>query len=169
MKETEENKEIKKSKKEKKNEELITLMEELASEKEKNLRFQAEFANYKRRREEETTSMFKYAGEDIIINILPVIDNFERAIKLDDNDLTDEISKFLAGFKMIYGNFIDILNRSEVKEIEADGKEFDPNYHQAVLTEKNENKPAGVVLEVLQKGYLYKDKIIRPAMVKVNE
>jgi molecular chaperone GrpE len=113
--------------------------------------------------------MFKYADEDFISKLLPVIDNFERAIKLDDHDLTDELSKFLAGFKMIYGNLIDILNKSEVKEIEALGIEFNPNYHQAVIMEKNENKPAGVVLEVLQKGYMYKDKVIRPAMVKVNE
>ena len=161
--------ETKKTKKTKVSEEIINLMEELAAEKEKNLRVQAEFINYKRRREEEIANMFKYASEDMIISLLPVIDNFERAIKLDDNDLTDEISKFLAGFKMIYGNFVDVLNKSEVKEIEADGQEFNPNYHQAVLTEKDENKPAGVILEVLQKGYLYKEKVIRPAMVKVNE
>lgn len=162
-------KDNKKNKKEKQNEEVISLMEEVASLKEKNLRTQAELVNFKRRKEDEVSSMFKYASEDVFINLLPVIDNFERAIKLDDNDLTDEISKFLSGFKMIYGNFIDILNKNEVKEIDAGGKEFDPNFHQAVLTEKDENKPAGVVLEVLQKGYLYKDKVIRPAMVKVNE
>ncbi|MDD2208624.1 MAG: nucleotide exchange factor GrpE [Bacilli bacterium] len=164
-------KEIKKAKvkKSKVSEEIISLKEELGLEKEKNLRVQAELVNYKRRRDEEVAGMFKYASEDIIISLLSVIDNFERAIKLDDNDLTDEISKFLAGFKMIYGNFIDILNKNEVKEIEADGLEFNPNFHQAVLTEKDENKPAGVVLEVLQKGYLYKEKVIRPAMVKVNE
>ena len=163
------NVEVKKSKKEKKKDELILLQEELASEKEKSLRVQAEFVNFKRRKEEETSSMLRYANAEVFENLLPVIDNFERAIKLDDNDLTDEISKFLSGFKMIYGNFIDILNKNEVKEIEASGLEFDPNFHQAVLTEKDENKPGGVVLEVLQKGYLYKDKVIRPAMVKVNE
>ncbi|MDD4187396.1 MAG: nucleotide exchange factor GrpE [Bacilli bacterium] len=169
IEETEIKEEKKKSKKNKVNEEIILLKEELGLEKEKNLRVQAELVNYKRRRDEEVANMFKYASEDIIISLLPVIDNFERAIKLDDNDLTDEISKFLAGFKMIYGNFIDILNKNEVKEIEADGLEFNPNFHQAVLTEKDENKPAGVVLEILQKGYLYKEKVIRPAMVKVNE
>ncbi|NLL02297.1 MAG: nucleotide exchange factor GrpE [Mollicutes bacterium] len=150
-------------------ENFTILNTELANEKDKNLRVQAEFMNYKRRREEEISLMFKYADEDFISKLLPVIDNFERAIKLDDHDLTDELSKFLAGFKMIYGNLIDILNKSEVKEIEALGIEFNPNYHQAVIMEKNENKPAGVVLEVLQKGYMYKDKVIRPAMVKVNE
>ena len=70
---------------------------------------------------------------------------------------------------MIYTSFVNILNDIDVKEIEADGLEFDPNFHQAVLTEKDANKPSNVILEVLQKGYTYKDKVIRPAMVKVNE
>ncbi len=169
MEDKKEVKNTKKTKKEKPNEEVINLMEELATEKEKNLRIQAELINYKKRKEDEVANLFKYASEDIVCSLLPVIDNFERAIKLDDNDLTDEISKFLSGFKMIYSNFIEILNNNEIKEIDASGMEFDPNFHQAVLTEKAENKPAGVVLEVLQKGYLYKDRVIRPAMVKVNE
>lgn len=145
------------------------LNEQLTIEKEKALRAQAEMLNYRKRKDEEMTQRLKYANEDLIISLLQVIDNFERAIKLDDNDLADELSKFLSGFKMIYGNLVNILNSNEVTEIEADGLEFDPNVHQAVLTEKDENKPAGVILEVLQKGYKYKDKVIRPAMVKVNE
>ena len=124
---------------------------------------------YIKRKEEETSNLLKYANEDLVSELLPVIDNFERAIKMDNDDLSDEVSKFLEGFKMIYGNLINILNKLDVKEIEASGIEFDPNYHQAVLTEKDESKPSGVVLEVLQKGYMYKDKVIRPAMVKVNE
>ena len=113
--------------------------------------------------------MLKYSQEDIILEILPIIDNFERAIKLDDNNLEDELSKFLNGFKMIYTNLIEVLNKYEVKEIEALGKEFDPTYHQAVLTDKDESKASGTILEVLQKGYMYKDKVIRVSMVKVNE
>ena len=105
----------------------------------------------------------------MIKELLSVVDNFERAIKLDDNDLSDELSKFLSGFKMIYTNVIDILNKFEVKEIEAEGLEFDPKVHQAVLMEHDDTKPSGVVLEVLQKGYMFKDRVIRPAMVKVNE
>lgn len=145
------------------------LKEELQKEKEKNMRIQAEMINYKKRKEEETSNLLKYANEDLVSELLPIIDNFERAIKMDNDDLSDEVSKFLEGFKMIYGNLINILNKLDVKEIEASGIEFDPNYHQAVLTEKDESKPSGVVLEVLQKGYMYKDKVIRPAMVKVNE
>lgn len=149
--------------------ELDKAKKELALTQEKALRANAEMMNFKRRKEEETSYMLKYASEEVIKSLLPVIDNFERGIKLDDNDLSDEVSKFLSGFKMIYSNFVGILNKFEVKEIEASGVEFDPNYHQAVLMEHDENKPSGVVLEVLQKGYMYKDKVIRPAMVKVNE
>lgn len=145
------------------------LKEELQKEKEKNMRIQAEMINFKKRKEEETSNLLKYANEDLVSELLPVIDNFERAIKMDNDDLSDDVSKFLEGFKMIYGNLINILNKLDVKEIEASGIEFDPKYHQAVLTEKDESKPSGVVLEVLQKGYMYKDKVIRPAMVKVNE
>ena len=153
----------------KKNKEIEELQQQVASFKEMLLRNQAELQNYKRRREEETAKMMKYKDEDLIKEFLVVLDNFERAIKMDDDDLTDEVSRFLEGFKLIYSNTINILNKFEVKEIDAEGVEFDPDYHHAVLTERDENKPAGVVLEVLQKGYMYKDKVIRPAMVKVNE
>ena len=153
----------------KKNKEIEELQQQVASFKEMLLRNQAELQNYKRRREEETAKMMKYKDEDLIKEFLVVLDNFERAIKMDDDDLTDEVSRFLEGFKLIYSNTVNILNKYEVKEIEAEGVEFDPDYHHAVLTEHDENKPAGVVLEVLQKGYMYKDKVIRPSMVKVNE
>ena len=141
----------------------------LNEEKAKNMRISAEMINFKKRKEEELSNYLKYANEDIITDLLSVVDNFERAIKMDSKDLTDELSRFLEGFKMIYTNLINILNKCEVKEISAEGVEFNPSFHQAVLTEKDENKPSGVVLEVLQKGYMYKDKVIRPAMVKVNE
>lgn len=167
-------KEEKKNKKENKElkhleEENHKLKNDLKESSEKVLRLAAEMQNYKKRNETEKSNMLKYANEDLAKSLLPILDNFERAIKLDDNDLSDEVSKFLSGFKMIYGSFVNVLNNIEVKEIECDGLEFDPVYHQAVLTEKDENKPSGVILEVLQKGYMYKDKVIRPAMVKVNE
>ena len=133
------------------------------------LRNQAELQNYKKRKEEETAKIMKYKNEDLIKEMLTIIDNFERAIKMDNQDLSDEVSKFLSGFKLIYTNMLNILERYDVKEINAEGIEFDPNFHHAVLTEHDETKPAGVVLEVLQKGYIYKDRVIRPAMVKVNE
>ena len=152
------------------NEDLIEdLTKEINILKESLLRNQAELQNYKRRKDEETSKIQKYKNEELIKELLPIVDNFERAIKMDDNDLSDEVSKFLSGFKLIYGNTINVLNKYDVKEIKAEGVEFDPNYHHAVLTEHDETKPEGVVLEVLQKGYTYKDRVIRPAMVKVNE
>lgn len=149
--------------------EIEKLKQALNASNDKAIRAQAEMMNFKRRKEEETSSMLKYANEDVLKSLLPVVDNFERAIMLDDNDLSDEVSKFLSGFKMIYTNVLDIFNKFEVKEIEAEGIEFDPRVHQAVLMEHDDSKPHNVVLEVLQKGYIYKDRVIRPAMVKVNE
>ena len=133
------------------------------------LRNQAELMNYKRRKDEEVSRMLKYSEEDIIRQFLPILDNFERAIKMDDDNLDDEVSKFLEGFKMVYTQINNMLDKFEVKEIEAFGKEFDPTYHQAVMKESNPDKESGIVLEVFQKGYMYKDRVIRPSMVKVNE
>ena len=149
--------------------EVEALNKEIFNLKEALLRNQADLQNFKRRKEEETERFNKYKNEELVKELLPIVDNFERAISMDDNDLADEVSKFLAGFKLIYTNTVNILNKYEVKEIKAEGVEFDPTYHHAVLTDHDENKPAGVVLEVLQKGYMYKDRVIRPAMVKVNE
>ena len=81
----------------------------------------------------------------------------------------EENQEFLKGFKMIYNSILNILNDNGVVEIEAENKEFDPNYHQAVFTEQRDGVETGMVIEVLQKGYLLKDKVIRPAMVKVSE
>ena len=159
----------KKSKKDLENEKITLLENKINELDDKNKRIQAEFMNYRNRTESEISSMFKYEGEKLIVETLGVIDDFERAIKLDDNDLSDEVSQFLKGFKMIYTRLYGILTSMEVKEIECEGKEFDPVFMQAVLTEHDEAKPENVVLEVLQKGYIYKDRVIRPAMVKVNE
>lgn len=133
------------------------------------LRNQAELINFKRRKEEETSRLLKYAEEDVMLGFLPILDNIERAINMDDDDLDDEVSKFLEGFKMIYASIKNLLEKFEVKEIECLNMPFDPTYHQAMFTGKDDNYESGIVLEVLQKGYIYKDKVIRPSMVKVNE
>ena len=133
------------------------------------LRGQAELLNYKKRKDEETARILKYAETDILEGFLPILDNFERAISMDDNNFGDETSKFLEGFRMVYKQTKALLEKFEVKEIECLGKEFDPTYAQAVTVEKDETKDSGVVLEVLQKGYMYKDRVLRIAMVKVNE
>ncbi len=135
----------------------------------KYLRLQAEFVNMRNRNEQEKANLLKYEGEKVIKEFVAITDDFERAIKMDDNDLSDEVSKFLSGFKIIYSNMIQTLERNEVKEIDCLGKEFDPNYEEAVMVEHDETKPENVVLEVFTKGYMYKDKVLRHAMVKVNK
>ena len=160
---------IEKKKKHDKNcKEIETLKSRIKELEEKILYKDAELINYRKRKDDEVSNMLKYANSDMIIPILTIVDDFERAISLDDNILDDEVSKFLSGFKMIYTRLKKILDDFEVKEIDALNKEFDPKYHQAVFTVKDDRGP-NIVLEVLQKGYMYKDKVIRPAMVKVSE
>lgn len=151
------------------NKKIEELEKKLKEAEEKVLRTQAEMINFRKRKEEETARMLKYSNEDMIKELLPIIDNFERAINMDDDNLEDEVSKFLKGFKMIYCNLNSVLEKEEVKEIEALNKEFDANVHHAVMKEKVKDVESNVVIEVLQKGYMYKDKVIRPAMVKVSE
>ena len=146
-----------------------TLNKKIKELEEKMLYKDAELINYRKRKDDEVSNMLKYANSDIILELLSIVDDLERAIKIDDEVLDDELSKFLSGFKMIYTNLVSILEDFEVKEIDCKGLEFDPNKMEAVLTDSDKNLPSNVVIEVLQKGYTYKDKVIRVAMVKVNE
>ena len=162
----------KKNKKEEKNKykEIIEkLKEENKKKEEEVLIAKADLINYRKRKDEEVTRMLKFCNEDLIKQILPILDNFERAIKLDDNNLEDEVSKFLEGFKMIYCNMQNVMGSFEVKAVDKINVPFDPVYHNAILMEKVEGVESGMIVEVLQKGYIYKDKVIRPAMVKVSE
>jgi molecular chaperone GrpE len=145
------------------------LNEKIKDLEERILRNQAEMMNFKRRKEEETEQFLKYANMELIREILPILDNFERAINMDDDNPDDEVSRFLEGFKMIYDKLKQVLFNSGVEEIEALGNKFDPNFHEAVMTEEDETQEEGTVLEVLQKGYKLEGRIIRPAMVKVNK
>ncbi len=146
------------------------LIEEKNALSDKILRLNAEMQNMNRRFNEEKANIYKYDGEKLIKEILPIIDNFERAISLDDDDdLTDDLSKFLSGFKMIYTSLLSTLNVIGVKEIDAMGKQFDPNTMEAIMTSNIIEEEPGIVVEVMQKGYTYNDKVIRVAMVKVNE
>lgn len=151
------------------NDERELLSKRIKELEENLLRNQAELMNYKRRKEEETNRIIKYAEEDILKGFLPILDNFERAIDMDDENMDDEVSKFLEGFKLMYKQIKELLDKFEVKEIEALGNEFDPGTSQAVVMDKDDSKESGVVLEVFQKGYMYKDRVLRTAMVKVNE
>lgn len=135
----------------------------------KILRLNAEMQNMNRRFNEEKSNIYKYDGEKLIKDLLPIIDNFERAINLDDENLNDELSKFLSGFKMIYSSLLSTMNAIGVHEIECMGKQFDPNKMEAIMTTNIMEEEQNTVVDVLQKGYMYNDKVIRVAMVKVNE
>lgn len=150
-------------------EKLKKAMKEIDDLNEENLRVKAELVNYRKRKDEEVTRMLKYANEDLVEELLPAIDNLERAIKLETEDASEEVKKYLAGVKMIYCNAIAALEKYGVKAIDGNNKPFDPTYHQAVMAETREGVEPGMVLDVLQKGYLLKDKVIRPAMVKVSQ
>lgn len=158
-----------KKKKDKHEDKLNEAYNMISSLEDKLLREKAEMINYRKRKEEETNRLLKYANEDIAKELLEVVDNFERAIDYDVENSSEETKKFLSGFKMIYCNLESILERFEIKAIDGKDKPFDPTYHQAVMTEKVEGVENGMVVEVLRKGYLLKDKVIRPAMVKVSE
>ena len=145
------------------------LLEENQALKDKYLRVNAEMQNMRRRMEEEKANLLKYEGEGLIKSLLPIVDNFERAIKMDDANLEDEVSKFLEGFKMIYGNLSSTLNGYEVEVMDVLNKPFDPNTMEAVMVEEVEGVEPNIVVDVLQKGYTYKGKVIRHAMVKVSK
>ena len=146
-----------------------TLNKKIKELEEKMLYKDAELINYRKRKDDEVSNMLKYANSDIILELLSIVDDLERAIKIDDEVLDDELSKFLSGFKIIYSKLVNLLNNFEVKEIDTLNKEFDPSFHQAVMTKKIENVKTGTVIDVLQKGYMYKDRVIRPSMVIVAE
>lgn len=145
------------------------LLDKIQELEEKLLRNQADTINYRKRKDEEMMKFVKYANEGLVIEILPLLDNFERALSMDDSKMDDEVSKFLKGFKMIHDNFVSTLTKFSVKEINGINKPFDPIYHEAVLKEAVDGVEPGMVTQVLQKGYLLNDKVIRPAMVKVSE
>lgn len=164
-----EDKHDKKKEKNKYKEEINKLTEKLKQAEQDVLVAKADLINYRKRKDEEIVRMLKFCNEDLIKQMLPILDNFERAIKLDDSNLEDEVSKFLEGFKMIYSSMQGVMGNFEVKPIDGANKPFDPVYHNAIMVEHRDGVEPGMVLEVLQKGYIYKDKVIRPAMVKVSE
>lgn len=154
----------------KKNKEIIKKLEkEIKELEEKNKYTQAELINYRKRKDEEVSNFKKYCNQDIITDLIPIIDNFERAIKMDDNDLTDELSKFLQGFKMMYASLCEVLKKYGVEEISRQGEEFDSSLEEALMTDNIDDMEDDIVSEVLLKGYKLRDRVIRPASVKINK
>lgn len=131
-------------------------------------RLSADFQNYKRRMEKEKNDIYKFGSEKIVVDILPIIDNFERAIEsAKSND--EESDGLLSGIEMIFKQFTDVMKKHGVEEIDALEKEFDPNLHHAVMQEECDEVESDIVIDVLQKGYILNSKVIRPSMVKVSK
>jgi molecular chaperone GrpE len=143
------------------------LEKKLADFENRYLRLQADFDNFRRRSRMEAEANEKYRAQKLIIDILPAVDNFERALVMEvDNDQAKSLKQ---GMEMVYRSLLDALSKEGLQQIEAVGKEFDPHFHQAVMQGNDENFSSNIVIEEFQKGYLLKDKVIRPSMVKVNQ
>lgn len=126
------------------------------------MRLMADFQNYKRRVEKEKSDIYAYANEKVVTELLTVLDNFERALGHECND-----ECFKEGMDMIFKQLFDALEKSGLAEIPALGEDFDPSFHNAVMTEDTDEYESGKVSGVLQKGYTLNGKVIRPTMVKV--
>lgn len=135
------------------------------AESERYMRLMAEFQNYKKRAAKEKADTLQYANEKIVGDLLPVIDNFERALATE----TDDLEGYAKGMQLIFEQFMKALENAGVEEIKAMDEEFDPNVHNAVMTENIEDKDDGKITKVLQKGYKLRDKVVRPSMVAVNK
>lgn len=138
------------------------LIEEL---KDKNARLMAEFENFRKRNEKEKAAMFEVGSKSVIEKMLPVLDNFERGFKTLSEE--DKETPFAQGMELVYKQLVSSLEEIGVKPIEAVGKEFDPNLHNAVMHEDNDEVGENIVVEEFQKGYTYRDSVVRFSMVKV--
>jgi len=148
--------------------EVGTLKEQLAAEKDRFLRLSAEFENYKKRKQREIDEFKKFANETIFRQILPVVDNLERAIASADTN-SGEGTNLLEGVKLTHKDILKLLEMFSVKVIKAGNEPFDPNFHQAVTRQETDEFPENTVTAVLQNGYLLHDRLIRPAMVVVSK
>jgi molecular chaperone GrpE len=133
------------------------------------MRSQAELVNYRKRKDEETSNLLKYANQDLVVDLVPVLDNLERAVNTDESQLDEKSKKYLQGFKLLCTNFKDTLKKYGVEEIPAVGVEFDPMIHEALMTKSDPTKKEDEVLECLMRGYTLKGKVVRPSKVVVNK
>ena len=164
---SEENKKNKKHKKNHLYEENQALKKENAELKDQLLRNLAELENFKKRTNEERIKDRKYALADFLMQLIDTLDIFDKAVNKQTDD--EKLKQFLDGFVMINKSFKQILERNGVKPIEALGKPFDPAYHSAIETVEVEGTESNVVVEELMTGYIYKDRVLRPSMVKVSK
>lgn len=152
----------KKLKADKKQDALKEKIEELEDRVKRQM---AEFENFRKRTEKEKTAMFETGAKSVIEKILPVVDNFERGLATVPDE--DKGSPFAEGMEMIYKQLLTELEKMDVKPIPAVGEEFDPNFHNAVMQVESEEYESGVIAQELQKGYTYRDSVVRHSMVAV--
>ncbi|MFT8320517.1 MAG: nucleotide exchange factor GrpE [Bacillus sp. (in: firmicutes)] len=146
---------------------IAELETKLENEENRYLRLQADFDNSRRRARLDLEAAQTYRAQSLAVDLLPAIDNFERALKME---ATGEQSQSLyTGVEMVYRGLLDALKKEGVEPIESVGKEFDPHLHQAVMQEEVEGTEPNIVVDEFQKGYMLKDRVIRPAMVKVSQ
>ena len=148
----------KKNKKDKKDEQIADLTDKLT-------RQMAEFDNYRKRTEKEKSAMYEIGAKDIVEKILPVVDNFERGLQSVAEENKED--PFVQGMDKIYKQMMTVFSELDVKPIEAVGKEFDPEFHNAVMQVESEEYESGIVAQELQKGYTYRDSVVRHSMVAV--
>lgn len=125
-------------------------------------RLKADFVNYRKRSKREKAEMTAQGKIELCASLLPIIDNFERALKAEENE-----GEFYKGVEMIYNQLLKTFADEGIEEILAEGEEFDPEYHEAIMTVDSEEYEEGIVVEVVQKGFILDDRVVRPAMVKV--
>lgn len=146
--------------------EVERLQAQLQEQENRLLRNLADMDNMRRRSRKEQEDLQKYASQKIIESLLPALDNFERALAVDPSTATAE--SILQGVQMVYRQVVQVFEQEGLQAVESVGKAFDPHVHQAVMQVEDSNYEANIVVEELQKGYQFKDRVIRPAMVKVN-
>lgn len=149
------------------NKQIEELENEINNYKDKLLRKAAEFENYKRRTENDQLNLLKYAAESFIIKLLPVVDDFERSLQHIEN--ANDVASIKEGVKLIYDKLVKTLNDAGVTKIESVGKPFDFNFHEALMKRPVENVAADMVVDEVETGYMYKDKVIRHSKVVVSE
>lgn len=149
------------------NAKIAELEAEATKWKNEYYRVYADMENLKRRLQNEHANSLKYMLQGFAEDLLPVVDNLERCMNVQNP--TDEVKNFVKGIEMVNTQFVNVLKSHGVEQIETEGKEFDPNFHQAVMMVQDENFGSGMIVEELQKGYKLKDRVIRASLVKVNE
>nr|WP_275444001.1 nucleotide exchange factor GrpE [Lysinibacillus fusiformis] len=146
---------------------LAALQAKLDDEENRHLRLRADFDNMRRRQQLDREAAEKYRAQSLLSDLLPVLDNFERALQVETT--SEETASIIKGIEMVYRSLLDATEKEGLQVIKAEGEQFDPNIHQAVMQEQDSEKETGVVLRELQKGYILKDRVLRPTMVSVNE